>query len=288
MRPTWRLDSRLGEHEAFGDLGVGEAARDLGSTSRSRAVSAASGSTGARRGRGRQPVRRSASSSRRVTLGATTASPRRDRADAREQVGRRHVLEQEAARPGTQAGEDVLVEVERRQDEHARAAAGGDDPARGLDAVDPRHAHVHEHDVRIAARRPAARPRRRRRPRPRRRGRPATRAPCGSPSAAAAGRRRGGRSSSRGRPTRVDREPRVDAPAAGRRRARFDRAAVDRGALAHAAQPAAAGGSASGAAAAVVARPRRRPRRRRSGGDPARAAGPACLSELVSASWTRR
>jgi hypothetical protein len=41
---------------------------------------------------------------------------------------------------------DVLVEVERRQDQHARRAAVGD-LARGGDPVELGHADVHEHDV---------------------------------------------------------------------------------------------------------------------------------------------
>ena len=72
-----------------------------------------------------------------------------------QQVGGRHVLEQEAARAGAQGGERVLVEVEGREHQHARAAPGVDDPARGLDAVHLRHAHVHEHDIRVELRRQA-------------------------------------------------------------------------------------------------------------------------------------
>ena len=41
------------------------------------------------------------------------------RANAAQQVGGRHVLEQEAARAGAQGGECVLVEVEGREDENA-------------------------------------------------------------------------------------------------------------------------------------------------------------------------
>ena len=41
-----------------------------------------------------------------------------------------------------------------------------DDPSRGLDAVDARHVHVHQHDVGLEPCRPARRPRRRSPPRP--------------------------------------------------------------------------------------------------------------------------
>ena len=55
--------------------------------------------------------------------------------------------------PGPQRVVDVLVEVERRQDEHARRSAARRAIAPGrLDAVHPRHPHVHEHDVGIGAR----------------------------------------------------------------------------------------------------------------------------------------
>ncbi len=58
------------------------------------------------------------------------------------------VLEQEPARAGSQRLVDVLVEIERREHEHARRLLRTvDDPARRLDAVDVRHADVHEHDI---------------------------------------------------------------------------------------------------------------------------------------------
>jgi hypothetical protein len=55
----------------------------------------------------------------------------------------------EAARARTQRLVHVLVEVGRRQHQHARMGLrpGEDAPGR-LEAVDVRHAHVHEHDVR--------------------------------------------------------------------------------------------------------------------------------------------
>src|SRR5439155_12206283 len=43
--------------------------------------------------------------------------------------------------------DDVLVEPERRQDDHTRAAALLRQPPRGLDAVEDRHADVHQDDI---------------------------------------------------------------------------------------------------------------------------------------------
>ena len=82
----------------------------------------------------------------------------------------RDVLEQESAGARVQRVVDVLVEVERREDEDARAVARrrrADLPG-GLDAVHHGHADVHQHDVgRVLAR--SAGPPRRRQPRSRRR-----------------------------------------------------------------------------------------------------------------------
>jgi hypothetical protein len=58
-----------------------------------------------------------------------------------------HVLEQEAGRPRAQRVDDVLVEVVRRQDQHAGRVAELVQPARRLDAVHARHPDVHEDDV---------------------------------------------------------------------------------------------------------------------------------------------
>src|SRR5437867_10100012 len=60
----------------------------------------------------------------------------------------RHVLEQEPARTRLHRLVDVLVEVEGCQDEHARVASCLGEPPGRLDAVEPGHADVHQHDVR--------------------------------------------------------------------------------------------------------------------------------------------
>ena len=60
----------------------------------------------------------------------------------------RDVLEQEAARAGAEGVVDVLVEIERREHEHARPArpVARELPGR-LDPVHPGHADVHQDHV---------------------------------------------------------------------------------------------------------------------------------------------
>jgi hypothetical protein len=147
-----RLDGRLGEHQLVGDLGVGEPAGDgdqdlalarrdvvepgVGGRSRAAGIGQLMDDAGQQApGRARRDDR--------VAAG--------DRADRRHQVGRLGVLEQEAAGARAQRGVGVLVEVEGRQDDHARAPAAFDEPARGLHAVHPGHAHVHQDDVGLQA-----------------------------------------------------------------------------------------------------------------------------------------
>jgi hypothetical protein len=67
-----------------------------------------------------------------------------DRLDGADELLRAGVLEQEPARARTQRLDDVVVEPERREDQDAVAGQ----PARRLDAVEHRHADVHQHDVR--------------------------------------------------------------------------------------------------------------------------------------------
>src|SRR6202020_2290943 len=71
----------------------------------------------------------------------------RDGADGGDQVGGLGVLEQEAAGAGSQAGVDVVVEVEGGQDQHLGRQPGGHDVASRLDAVVAGHPDVHEHHV---------------------------------------------------------------------------------------------------------------------------------------------
>jgi len=69
------------------------------------------------------------------------------RTDREQQLGRRHVFQQEAAGPRLEPGECVLVQVERGQHQQPRLLPGGADPPGRLDPVQPRHPHVHHHDV---------------------------------------------------------------------------------------------------------------------------------------------
>ena len=70
-----------------------------------------------------------------------------DRSDGVDELVGVGVLEQEAARAGPQGVEDVVVAVEGGEDEYL-GQVGLDDLAGGRDAVEDRHLHVHEHDVR--------------------------------------------------------------------------------------------------------------------------------------------
>src|SRR5581483_6533315 len=71
----------------------------------------------------------------------------RDEADRVDELGRPDVLEQEAARAGTDCVVYVVVEVEGRQDQDASGLAGGDDAACRLDAVEVGHADVEQDHV---------------------------------------------------------------------------------------------------------------------------------------------
>jgi hypothetical protein len=70
-----------------------------------------------------------------------------DGADARDELFGWDVFEQESARAGAQRVEDVLVEVEGGQHEHAWRVRALHDPPGCLEPVDGRHADVHEDDV---------------------------------------------------------------------------------------------------------------------------------------------
>src|SRR4029077_13503896 len=65
------------------------------------------------------------------------------------ELGGLYALQQESARPGTKRTEDVLVEVKGRQNDHAGTSQlrVGRDQMGGLDAVQPGHADVHQHDI---------------------------------------------------------------------------------------------------------------------------------------------
>ena len=69
----------------------------------------------------------------------------------RDELMRRRVLQEKAACSGPQCLEEVLVQVEGRQDHDPRGLTRRmtlDQPARGLESIRPRHLNVHEHDLR--------------------------------------------------------------------------------------------------------------------------------------------
>ena len=57
------------------------------------------------------------------------------------------VLEQETRRSRTQRFVDVLVEIERGHDQHTNGVTATEHAARCFEAVEPRHANVHQDDV---------------------------------------------------------------------------------------------------------------------------------------------
>jgi hypothetical protein len=73
----------------------------------------------------------------------------RDHPDGPDQLGRVGVLYQKAGRARAEAVEDVLVQLERGQDDHVHAVQAGlcGDPAGRLDAVQARHPDVHQQHV---------------------------------------------------------------------------------------------------------------------------------------------
>ena len=94
--------------------------------------------------------RTNSSITRRVIDGASSASPARDDHDRLDQLLGRRVLEQEAARTGPQRLVDVLVEVERGQDQDPRPLVSPvEQPPGRLETVDVRHPDVHQDHVRL-------------------------------------------------------------------------------------------------------------------------------------------
>ena len=79
-------------------------------------------------------------------LGREQGVPAGDRTDRVDELLGVGVLEQEAARPGPQGVEEVVVAVEGREHDDPAEVRRDDRPGR-LDAVHHRHLHVHEDDV---------------------------------------------------------------------------------------------------------------------------------------------
>jgi hypothetical protein len=68
--------------------------------------------------------------------------------DGGDQLFRLRALEQEAGGPGVEGAEDVVVLLEGRQDRDLDRGRDREDFAGCRDAVEVRHAHIHENDVR--------------------------------------------------------------------------------------------------------------------------------------------
>src|SRR5215470_20320468 len=88
-------------------------------------------------------------SRRRVTDGASRASPAAITRMASAQLGGLDVFEQEPAGSGRDRRVHVLIQVIGGQHEDAGGAAGGHDLAGGLDPVQVRHPDVHQDHVRL-------------------------------------------------------------------------------------------------------------------------------------------
>ena len=197
----------------------------------------------------------------------------------------RVVLEDEAARAGPQRLVDVLVEVERRQDQDP----GGGRRRRGS-AASPRARRARACGCPSARRwggsgPPCRPPRARCSPRRRPRCPPRRRGACGSRRAPSTGRRRRGRGSSW--PVAAEREARAEDEAASGRRSGGHLAAVDLDTLADADEPVAEAVARRGCRCRRRA-PRSAPRRAGSGRSRPRRLARACLSAFVRPSWTMR
>ena len=252
-RLTWVLAVGGRDDQPVGDLVVGQALADqrddlaLAVGERGQPL----GGAAPRSGRLREA---NSAISRRVTRGDSSASPAGDRPHRPQQVGRLGVLDQEAAGPGAERLEDVLVELEGGQHDHPRCRPGrvGGDPPGRLEPVDARHPDVHQHHVGLqVARTRSTASLRRRRPRRPPRCRARRRAARGTRRAPAPGRRRA-RPGSRG----VRRREARDDPQPAERRRRSRRTSPPQGGrpLAHAPDAVALASSASTSrdAAAVV------------------------------------
>ena len=81
-----------------------------------------------------------------VTAGDRSASPPATVRIAASSCSGGSSLRTNPLAPAAERLVDVLVEVERRQDQDPRGVIGGEDPPRRLEAVELGHADVHQHD----------------------------------------------------------------------------------------------------------------------------------------------
>src|ERR1700742_4039821 len=140
------LDCAFGQEQGVGDLPVGPAPGDEGEYL-ALAAGEAGESVRRRRRRGREQ-RHEAFDQPPGGARRQHGIPGGDRADGGDEVRSGDVLEQEAAGARAQAGVDVVVEVERGQDEDPGAGKFRRDLAGRGDPVGAWHADVHEDNVR--------------------------------------------------------------------------------------------------------------------------------------------
>ena len=140
-----RLRRGRADDEPLGDLLVQSPSATRAITSRSRSVrwSSSAARVGSFGRVANSAIRRF------VTLGDRSASPPADRADGPDELHRLGVLDEESAGARAQRLEDVLVELERREDDDAdrRQPLVRGDRASGGETVEDGHADVHEHHV---------------------------------------------------------------------------------------------------------------------------------------------
>ena len=224
------LDGRLADVELFRDLAVREAARHQAkdvALARAEIVELLRGSRTWDAGELLDHAFRDRRGEERVAGG--------DRADRGDQLLGRVVLEDEAARACSQRLVDVLVEVERREDQDPRAVVGREDASSRLRARRARACGCPSGRRSDRSGRPCPPPRARCSPRPRLRCPPRRRAACESRRGPSTGRRPRARGSSS--LFSLEWEARAEDEAAPGRRSCGHLAAVDLDAFADADEP---------------------------------------------------
>jgi hypothetical protein len=146
-----RLDRRLGEEEALGDLGVRKAASELDQDLPlprgelvELGVPCAAGAYWVRE-LVRKQVEEAPGHARRDDRVADG-----DAADGPDKLRWQNVLQDEAARAESKRTERVFIQVEGRQDQDTGTRLDRHDRSRRLNAVHARHPDVHHDDVRVA------------------------------------------------------------------------------------------------------------------------------------------
>lgn len=95
---------------------------------------------------GRRP---SSSMTARTTAGSITARPAATAWIAPRMSSGGASFRTNALAPARSGSQDVLIQAECREHDHAGAAVGVGESACRFDAIEDRHAHIHQHDVRL-------------------------------------------------------------------------------------------------------------------------------------------